>query len=135
MTSGEPVIRGGCLCGAARYEARAVPINVRACHCRACQKATGAPFYARVQVPLDSVAMSGPIGWFASSAEVRRGFCTRCGTSLFSERAGANAIGLAMGGLDDPDAFAPGEHIWVSSKQAWLVIGDDLPHHPEGAPA
>ena len=72
-------IEGGCLCGACRYETDAVPINVRACHCRICQKATGAPFYARVMVPLDAVRLAGPIGWYHSSDEVRRGFCTRCG--------------------------------------------------------
>ena len=128
-------IRGGCLCGACRYETDAAPINVRACHCRACQKATGAPFYARVMVPLDAVRMEGPIGWFASSPEVRRGFCTRCGTTLFSERVAANAIGLTIGSLDDPAPFRPEAHIWVSRKQPWLQLEDDVPHYAEGPPA
>lgn len=128
-------IAGGCLCGACRYATRAAPLNVRACHCRLCQKATGAPLYARVLVPLDRVTITGPVGWFSSSPELRRGFCTRCGTTLFSERAAMNAIGLTMGSLDDPDRFAPSAHIWLSSKQAWLELGDDLPHHDEGPPA
>jgi len=128
-------IRGGCLCGACRYETDAAPINVRACHCRACQKATGAPFYARVMVPLDTVRMEGPIGWFASSPDVRRGFCTQCGTTLFSERAAANTIGLTMGSLDDPAPFRPEAHIWVSGKQPWIALPDDVPQHAEGPPA
>ncbi|CAH0348688.1 MAG: GFA family protein [Pseudomonadota bacterium] len=128
-------IEGGCLCGACRYSSDAEPINIRACHCRRCQKATGAPFYARVMVPLDSVAMSGPIGWFDADTGVRRGFCTGCGTSLFSERQSANTVGLTMGSLDDPDRFAPSEHIWISCKQAWLVIDDGRPQYPEGPPA
>ena len=128
-------IAGGCLCGACRYETKAAPINIRACHCRLCQKAIGASFNARVLVPLDQVAISGPVGWYHSSPELRRGFCTTCGTTLFSERRGANIIGLTMGSLDDPDAFFPSEHIWVSSKQAWLGLGDDLACHAEGPPA
>ena len=118
---------GGCLCGACRYETDAAPLNVRACHCRICQKATGGPFYARVQVPLDAVTISGPVGWYASSDTVERGFCPQCGTTLFSKRAATNAIGLTMGSLDDPSPFEPEAHIWVSSKQAWVEIADDLP--------
>ena len=131
----EETITGGCLCGACRYESGAEPINIRACHCRLCQKATGAPLYARVLVPLDTVRMDGPIGWFHSSAELRRGFCTQCGTTLFSERAAANVIGLTLGSLDEPDRYPPSEHIWTSSQQGWLHFADDLPHHAEGPPA
>ena len=54
-------IGGGCLCGSCRYSSDGEPINVRACHCHRCQKATGAPFYARVLVARDSVKMDGRI--------------------------------------------------------------------------
>lgn len=128
-------ITGGCLCGACRYETQAEPINIRACHCRLCQKAIGASFNARVLVPLDSLAVTGEVAWYASSDNLQRGFCPRCGTTLFSERASANLVGLTMGSLDDPDRFAPAEHIWISSKQAWLAFDDGLPQHAEGPPA
>lgn len=122
------------MCGACRYETRAEPINIRACHCRMCQKAIGASFNARVLVPLDSLTIEGPVGWYQSSELLRRGFCTQCGTTLFSERQSANAIGLTMGSLDDPDRFMPAEHIWTSSQQAWLTLTDDLPGYEEGPP-
>jgi len=128
-------IEGGCLCGACRYSTDAQPINIRACHCRICQKATGAPFYARVLVPLDAVTITGPVGWHPSSPAVRRGFCTQCGTTLFSERASANVVGLTLGSLDEPDRYPPSAHIWTSSKQSWLTLADDLPHHAEGPSA
>ena len=128
------MIAGGCFCGACRYETNAEPINIRACHCRMCQKAVGASFNARVLVPLDSLTITGPVGWYHSSDVLRRGFCTVCGTTMFSERASANFIGLTMGSLDDPDRFDPAEHIWVSSKQAWLALSDDLPCYEEAAP-
>jgi len=125
-------ITGGCLCGACRYETDAEPINVRACHCRACQKATGGPFYARVLVPTTDVTISGPVRWFASSQDVRRGFCPQCGPTLFSERLSIGAIGLTMGTLDEPARFQPAEHICILAKQPWIVLQDDLPQHPEG---
>jgi hypothetical protein len=127
-------ISGGCLCGACRYSTAAEPINIRACHCRLCQKAIGASFNARVLAPLDAVTIEGPVGWYQSSDALRRGFCTTCGTTLFSERASANVVGLTMGSLDDPDRFSLSEHIWVSSKQDWLALTDDLPCYEEGPP-
>ncbi|WP_424136132.1 GFA family protein [Roseomonas chloroacetimidivorans] len=129
------MFRGGCLCGASRYTARGEPINIRICHCRLCQKATGAAFNARVLMPREAVEATGPIGRVASSAELKRGFCTQCGTTLFSERASAGVVGLTFGSLDDPDAFQPTDHIWTSSKQSWLRLDDGLPQHPEGPPA
>ena len=37
-------IRGGCLCGAIRYEGIGEPYNVTHCHCEDCRKSAGAPF-------------------------------------------------------------------------------------------
>ncbi len=128
-------ITGGCLCGACSYSTPAEPINVRACHCRLCQKAIGASFNARVLMPLDTVTMRGPMGWYHSSDDLKRGFCTQCGTTLFSARASINAVGITMGSLDDPDRFTPVEHIWTSSKQAWLGFDGDAPCYAEGPPA
>src|SRR3546814_14955889 len=90
-------IKGGCLCGECRYVSHAEPINIRACHCHRCQKATAAPFYARVMVPLASISMACPIGWFNPDSGVRRGFCTPCVTTLFSARQNAKTISLPLG--------------------------------------
>lgn len=126
---------GGCLCGACRYTTGAAPINVRACHCRTCQKATGAAVYARVLVPRDGLVISGPVGWYNSADAVRRGFCTSCGSTLFSERLGLGVIGLTLATLEDPHRFQPAEHVWVCDMQPWLKLDDGLPQHPENPPS
>jgi hypothetical protein len=127
-------ITGGCLCGAVRYVARGQPINVRVCHCRMCQKAVGAAFNARALFPRAAVRLDGPIATFASSPDLTRGFCPRCGTTLYSARASLDAIGLTCGGLDDPAALQPSMHIWMSSKQPWVRLDDGLPQYPKAAP-
>lgn len=128
------MIEGGCLCGACRYNTQAEPLNVRVCHCHRCQKATGAAFYARVMVPLIGLTIEGPVGWLSAESGIRRGFCTACGTTLFSERRSAGMIGLSMGSLDCPERFEPTEHIWTSSKQPWLILNDGRPQYAEGPP-
>ncbi|MGH7052276.1 MAG: GFA family protein, partial [Stellaceae bacterium] len=37
-------LQGGCVCGAVRYRLTAAPLIVHACHCRDCQRLTGAAF-------------------------------------------------------------------------------------------
>ena len=45
MTSAsKPVLTGGCQCGAVRFAVSAPPTKISVCHCRMCQKASGAPF-------------------------------------------------------------------------------------------
>ena len=38
------VLAGGCQCGAIRFALSAPPAKISICHCRMCQKASGAPF-------------------------------------------------------------------------------------------
>ena len=128
-------ITGRCMCGALTYRADAEPINVRVCHCTICQKATGAPFFARILVPLEAVQISGPVRWYNSSTEVARGFCASCGSTLFSKRDSNGVIGLGFGSLDNPNNFSPQEHIWVSEQQRWLRFVDKLPTYAGSAPA
>ena len=45
MASDEKV-SGGCMCGAVRYEAIGIPVNVAYCHCIDCRGFTGAPVVA-----------------------------------------------------------------------------------------
>lgn len=125
-------IAGECLCGACRYTCDGPPLNVRACHCRRCQKATGSAFYARVMVPLDTLHVDGPVSWYEAESGLRRGFCAQCGSTLFSARPSAGTVGIALGSLDEPSSFEPTEHIWASRKQAWLSIDDGRVRYDEG---
>lgn len=126
---------GGCLCKAVRYQTTADPLNQRVCHCRECQKAIGAAFNARILMRIEDVSITGSIITSYSSETLERGFCSRCGSSIFSRRALAGVIGLTSGSLDDPSLFKPDMHFWVSSKQPWLEIKDGLPQYLEGPPS
>ena len=125
---------GGCLCGAVRYVAEGTPVNERICHCRLCQKALGAAFNARLLFREKDVQVSGPARRFHSSADLERGFCPECGTTVFSARRSAGTIALTSGSLDDPGQFRPDMHFWTASRQPWLNLDDGLPHHLEAPP-
>ena len=125
-------LTGGCLCGAVRYEASGEPLNVRVCHCRLCQKATGQAFFARAMYPVGRVAITGETTRFPSSEHVERLFCPRCGSGVFAQRASrADLIGITLGSLDDPDALKPEVQIWTSSRIGWVETLGEVPGCPE----
>jgi class 3 adenylate cyclase len=124
-------IRGGCLCGAVRFETNRPPISTGYCHCRICQKFTGSAMstwtvFATAEVKYSSKEPS----YFASSPIAERGFCPDCGSSLtyrlIRPRPTAYLV-IFTGSLDKPQDFAPVIHSGSESKVPWLEIVDDLP--------
>jgi hypothetical protein len=124
---------GGCLCGAVRYRANGASINDRVCHCRLCQKALGASFNARMLFKIENVEIEGQVSYINSSEGLKRGFCPKCGSTLFSRRESVGVVGITVGSLDDPNVFKPQMHIYVASKQRWVKIDDGLPQY-DGPP-
>jgi hypothetical protein len=60
---------------------------------------------------------------------VKRGFCARCGSSLFWDPAGYDWIAIAMGAFDTPTATHLEKHIFVSEKGDYYVINDGAPQN------
>jgi len=76
----------------------------------------------------------GRLSEYRSSAQVWRGFCARCGTSLTYRHEGRPAeIDVTLATLDDPTRLAPEMHLWVRDRLPWVSIGDQLPQHAEAA--
>ena len=131
-----PTYEGGCLCGQVRWRATGRPANVRVCHCRLCQKATGGPFFARAIFLRDDFAWTGEATRWQSSPRLTRISCARCGTPMFAKPSDPPArMGVSVATADDRHALAPTAHIWVSEKVAWLKLDDGLPQHPRSFPA
>ena len=126
---------GGCLCGKVRYRVEGPPLRVGYCHCRMCQRASGAPLVAWIGWPAERFALiRGEPASFASSAKGVRSFCPACGSQLlFRDPRGAGEVEVTLASLDDPAAFRPQEHIWTASRFPWLELADRLPRY-EGAP-
>jgi hypothetical protein len=129
----EKQIEGGCACGAVRYRLASAPFDTGWCHCRLCQLVSGAPAMAFSTVPAaDFEIVSGreAIATVHLTAFGRRRFCTRCGTPLTIEvDYQPETIDFTVATLDDPDAVAPGFHIFRASKIAWFETADRLPRH------
>jgi hypothetical protein len=124
---------GGCFCGAVRYAITAEPRGSAVCHCRMCQKSTGAPFYARALFPREAVSVQGETRAFRSSEIIERRFCPVCGASLFASHLGhPEWLAVTLATLDDPDRFPPTQQLWTSSRIGWMAELATVPEFTEG---
>lgn len=103
---------GACHCGAVAFELVPPLRPVIVCHCSQCRKVSG-HVWAATSVPLDRFRLTRDDGlcWFASSAGARRGFCNRCGASLFWQPVDEARISIAAGALDGPTGLQVAAHI------------------------
>ena len=129
-------LEGGCLCGGVRYRIGAEPHDADYCHCRMCQRATGAPVVAWLTVASAGFTWTkGALAVYRSSEKAERLFCPRCGTQLgFRELAEPDQLDVTLASLDDPEAVRPSHHIWTASRIGWFDTADDLPRYPNRGP-
>jgi len=127
------MLRGGCLCGALRYEID-VPLGpIVLCHCGSCRRASGSAFAANASLRADGfrwLAGREALVEHESSPGKTRAFCRACGSPLYSAHVSRpGELRVRLGTLDagaDPGA-GPAAHIWVGEKAPWHEIHDDLP--------
>ena len=129
MTSApNPVLTGGCQCGAVRFALSAAPVKVSICHCRMCQKATGAPFASLADIERSDFAWTrGKPATFRSSSIAERDFCTNCGTPLSFRRVDGPRIDIMTGAFDRPDRMVPIQQFGTVSRLGWVVTIANLP--------
>lgn len=135
MTGNGTDIQGGCLCGAVRFRSTAPPLATRYCWCRDCQHWAAGNATVNVVFSRPEVTIEGEVAVYESAAAsgtgMRRSFCPKCGTPLFSEaEPRPHLIVIRAGALDDPDLAEPSAVIWAASAPRWACIDPDLPHIP-----
>ncbi|QLC24277.1 GFA family protein [Parasphingopyxis algicola] len=124
-------IEGGCLCGAVRYRIETEPMPAcYACHCTDCQTQSGSAF--GLQMPLFGTMLDvkGELGkgqrQTADGIAVSYWTCAKCAVRIYAENtARPGIVVLRAGTLDESSALVPRAHLWVRSKQPWLVLPED----------
>ncbi len=131
---GEFSLEGGCTCGALRYRMTSEPLFVHCCHCRWCQRETGASFALNAMIESDRVVLlkGAPemVNTPSNSGKGQRIVrCPSCRIAVWSHYAGAgDALHFVrVGTLDEPDRLPPDIHIFTSSKQPWVDLPPDTP--------
>jgi len=134
MTDDNKVTKGGCLCGAVRYEVTGPLRDIVNCHCAMCQKLHG-NFGPHSKAPKANITITKGDGlcWYKTSDVARRGFCRECGSGLFWEPFELAATGIIAGSLDGHTGLKTIGHIYVNEKPDFYEISDNSPQYQESS--
>ena len=135
MTEPDPApLDGGCTCGAVRYRMTRAPLYVHCCHCRWCQRESGAAFALNAMIETTALELldgAPEMVTIPSNSGKGQAFarCPSCRIALWShyDGAGERLSFVRVGTLDEPDRAPPDIHIFTASKQPWVVIPDGAP--------
>jgi len=126
---------GGCDCRAVRYRMTSKPLIVHCCHCRWCQRESGASFALNAMIESDRLENLGAEPELVdtpseSGLGQKIARCPTCRVAVWSHYSSAGPVVafVRVGTLDDPDVLPPDVHIFTASRQPWVVL-------PAGTPA
>jgi len=107
------------------------PVVVAHCHCRDCQRLSGAGHTSGAMFAEDGVSITGDPARFALTSEagntVTRLFCGKCGSPLFGSNSGMPGfMTVSLGTLDTPDLLTPQVAIFARTRAHWDVMDTSL---------
>ena len=105
------------------------PLFVHCCHCRWCQRETGASFALNAMIEADRVELlQGEVVVVDTPSNSGKGQviwrCPTCRIALWSNYGGRGDFirFVRVGTLVEPDRLPPDVHIFTSTKQPWVVL-------------
>lgn len=126
----DKIFDGGCHCAGIRFRLTGPLRQALICHCRDCFRIAGLSWGStsvadnRFDLKADQT-----LDWYESSVWAKRGFCTRCGASLFYRLNGIARTSVAIGMLDDANDLVIAGQIFAASHPHWdRLRPHDLPH-------
>jgi hypothetical protein len=129
-------LTGGCNCGAVRFEVTEPLVRASYCHCKRCQRRSGAAASASAHPAPGTfriVAGEDSLRAWKPDDGGEKWFCGECGSALFGRNPShPESISIRMGTFDGDPGVRPSVRQFVSYAAPWEPIPDDgLPRHPE----
>ena len=121
-------LKASCLCGGIQLGTCGYHRDVENCHCIQCMKTHGHyAAYTNVQEQNVKFFKKKTLKWFRSSKRAKRGFCRKCGASLFFKFIGSNNISIAAGMFNGPTKLKTKMNIFVKGKLDYYKLDNRLP--------
>ena len=128
-------LKASCLCGGIQLRTHGYHRDVENCHCAQCMKTHGHhAAYTNVREWNVKFLKKRTLKWFRSSKRAKRGFCRKCGASLFFKIIGSNNISIAAGMFNGPTKLKTRINIFVKGKLDYYKLDNRLSkfkHYPK----
>ena len=130
-------LTGGCNCGAVRFEVTA-PLKLASyCHCKRCQRRSGAGaspsgFPVEGSFHITAGADDALRAWKPESGGTKY-FCGICGSHIYADNPShPDSVGIRLGAFDDDPGVRPSVRQFTAYAAVWEPIPEDgMPRHPE----
>jgi len=121
-------LKASCLCGGIKLKTQGYHRNVQNCHCIQCMKTHGHhAAYTNVEERNVKFLKKITLKWFKSSKRAKRGFCNKCGASLFFKIKDAKTISIAAGMFNKPIKLKTTMNIFVKGKSDYYKLDSRMP--------
>ena len=121
-------LKASCLCGGIKLITQGYHRNVQNCHCIQCMKTHGHhAAYTSIEERDVKFLKKRTLKWFKSSKRAKRGFCNKCGASLFFKIVGAKNISIAAGMFNRPVKLKTTMNIFVKGKSDYYKLDSSMP--------
>ena len=130
--------KGGCYCGAVKFEISSAISNIVFCHCSECRKLQGSAFASNGVVDAKNfhiISGKDELTAHQLTTTQTRFFCKHCGSPIKSENTTVpEKVRVRLGTIDSDIEEKLQAHIFVSSKANWDVICDSVSQYEEYEP-
>ena len=121
-------LKASCLCGGIKLRTQGYHRNVQNCHCIQCMKTHGHhAAYTNVEERNVKFLKKRTLKWFKSSKRAKRGFCNKCGASLFFKIIGTKTISIAAGMFNRQVKLKTAMNIFVKGKSDYYKLDSSMP--------
>jgi hypothetical protein len=119
-------LHASCHCGGVSFSFAHGLHGMGACHCSQCRKHSG---HFAVSLDADETSVTygarETLAEFTTQGGAQRGFCTRCGSSLYFRA--DEGFSVEAGAIDGPTGVRLESHIFVLDKGDYYALDDGLP--------
>ena len=118
-----------CLCGSIKIKIIGKLRQVINCHCSQCMKTHGnfAAYTNSLEENITYISKS-TLRWYHSSNFAKRGFCSKCGASVFYKIKKSNNISISAGMFTNPTKLKTHSNIFIKDKLDFYKIDPSLPN-------
>ncbi|WP_305907965.1 GFA family protein [Methylomarinum sp. Ch1-1] len=129
-------LKGGCLCGAVKYEVNGDLQHFYHCYCSRCRKSSGTGHTSNVILSNANLLFTGGESSVKQykvpeAKRFTRQFCSNCGSSVAQFVAEMNFVVIPAGSLEGDIPIKPQARIFWDSRVDWACDGDTLPRYSE----